>query len=131
MLALLSQPALAETVVATRTIRALEVIEPNAIRLDPARLEGAHSALEDVVGMEARIAIYPGRAIMKTAIGVPALIDRNQVVELIFERAGLRIVTEGRSLDRGGAGDRIRVMNLSSRATLFGTITETGTINVN
>ena len=33
-------------------------------------------------------------------------------------------------LDRAGAGERVRVMNLSSRSTLFGTVTASGTVSV-
>lgn len=98
--------------------------------LDPAVVEGAYSDLAQVIGLEAKFAIYPGRAMMKGSVGEPALIDRNQVVELIYENAGLRIVTEGRALGRGAAGDRIRVMNIASRTTLFGTIAPDGSVLV-
>lgn len=121
-------PVSAETVIATRTIRAQEIVAPDAVRLDPAQIAGAHAALERVVGQEARVTLYPGRPVMRGAVGAPALIERNQIVELIFARGGLRIVTEGRALDRAGAGERIRVMNLSSRTTLFGTVTAQGTV---
>ena len=67
---------------------------------------------------------------MRGAVGAPALVERNQIVELIFARNGLHIVTEGRALDRAGAGERVRVMNLSSRSTLFGTVTASGTVSV-
>lgn len=120
----------AETVVTTRTIRAFEVISPDAVRLDQSVVNGAYRALGEVIGQEARVAIYPGRAVMEGSIGEPALIDRNQIVELIFSRGGLRIVAEGRALDRAAAGERVRVMNMSSRTTLFGTVTESGQVTV-
>ncbi|EIE52421.1 flagellar biosynthesis protein FlgA [Salipiger aestuarii] len=126
----LATSAPAETVVTTRTIRAFEVISPDAIRLDPATVPGAYTDPSAVIGQEARVAIYPGRAVMEGSIGEPALIDRNQIVELIFSRSGLHIVTEGRALDRASAGERVRVMNLSSRTTLFGTVTESGQVTV-
>jgi flagella basal body P-ring formation protein FlgA len=52
-------------------------------------------------------------------------------VQVSFDGKGLQIVTEGRALDRGAVGERIRVMNISSRATVFGTVQEDGTIQVN
>ena len=130
LLALAAVPAQAETVVATRTIRALEVIPPDAVRLDPAEIAGAHDALADVVGQEALVAIYPGRPVLIGTVGIPELIERNQIVELIFANGALQIVTEGRALARGAVGERIRVMNLSSRTTLFGTVTEAGAVTV-
>ncbi len=122
--------AAAEVVVATRTIRPQQVITAQDVRMDPARREGAHTQLAAVVGKEARVAIYPGRVVMMGTLSAPALIERNQMVEIVFSRGGLRIVAEGRALGRGGAGDRIRVMNIASRTVLFGTVTDTGHINV-
>jgi len=120
----------AETVVATQTIRPQQIIPESAVRLDSAQVPGAHTDLQDVIGQEARYAIYPGRAVMRGAVGEPAVVDRNQNVELIYAYGGLRIVAEGRSLGRGAIGDRIRVMNIDSRTVLFGIISETGAILV-
>lgn len=130
IIVMLAGPALAESVVATRTIRPQEVIAPADVKLSDAQVPGAHQRLEGVIGLEAKYALYPGRAVMRGALTRPALIERNQYVAIIYEMGGLRIVTDGRALDRGAAGERIRVMNMSSRATLFGTITPKGTINV-
>ena len=49
---------------------------------------------------------------------------------LVFERGTLRIVTEGRALGRGAAGDTIRVMNLESRASLRGIVRPDGSVAV-
>jgi flagella basal body P-ring formation protein FlgA len=122
---------LSETVVATQTIRPQQVVTADAVRLDPADISGAYSSLADVIGQEARMAIYPGRAVMRGALGNPALVDRNQAVELVFSRGGLRIRAEGRALGRGAAGERIRVMNVDSKTILFGTIAGDGTVLVN
>ncbi len=127
---LLAGTAAAETVVANRTIRAQEVIAPGDVRLDPRTTNGAHAKLDEVIGQEARVAIYPGHAVMVGTLGRPALIDRNQMVELVFSRGTLRITTEGRALGRAGVGERLRVMNLSSRTVLFGTVMADGSIQV-
>lgn len=130
LLAVLAEPALAETVVATRTIRPQEIVTAADIRIDPANISGAHMLATEVLGLEARVALYPGRPIMRGQLGLPALIDRNQIIELVFQKGGLRIVAEGRALGRGGAGERIRVMNIASRTTLFGTISDEGYVYV-
>lgn len=131
VLALWPAAASADTVVATRTIRPQQIVTADAVRLDPADVPGAFASLDAVVGLEARTAIYPGRAVMQGALGVPALIERNQAVELVYAHAGLRIRAEGRALGRGAAGERVRVMNVDSRTVLFGTIGQDGTILVN
>ncbi|KHQ52469.1 MULTISPECIES: flagellar basal body P-ring formation chaperone FlgA [Mameliella] len=131
LLALVPGAAAADTVVATQTIRPQQIITADAVRLDPAEVQGAYATLDAVVGQEARTAIYPGRAVMRGAVGQPALVDRNQAVELVYAQGGLRIRAEGRALGRGAAGERIRVMNVDSRTTLFGTIAPDGSILVN
>lgn len=130
ILPLLATSALAETIVATRSIRPQQIITASDVRIDPASVEGAHASLSDVIGKEARVAIYPGRAVMMGQLGRPALVERNQMVELIFNRGGLRIAAEGRALARAGSGERIRVMNTDSRTVLFGTVSENGTVVV-
>ncbi|MBE9635910.1 flagellar basal body P-ring formation protein FlgA [Salipiger pacificus] len=130
LLFLAGGPAQAESVMATRTIRAQEVIAPDAVRLDPRSADGAAETLQAVIGRETQVAVYAGQPVLAAQLSEPALIDRNQLVELVYEHAGLRIVTEGRAMSRGSAGERIRVMNLSSRSLLVGTIRPDGQVDV-
>ncbi|MFZ5963535.1 flagellar basal body P-ring formation chaperone FlgA [Thalassococcus sp. BH17M4-6] len=120
----------AETVVALRTIRAQEIVTQDAVTLNHESIDGSYASLDEVIGQEARVSIYPGRPILFGHLGPPAIVDRNQIVELVFERGGLRITSEGRALARGAVGDRVRVMNLSSKTSLFGTVLEGGSIRV-
>lgn len=128
--ALAALPAWAEIVVPARTIRAREIIAAGDLVLKSQQMSGAVAAMHEAVGMEARVALYPGRPIRRSDIGPPAIVDRNALVQLVFRRGALIISTEGRALGRGGAGDRIRVMNLASRATVSGRILPDGTIEV-
>jgi len=131
ILALGPGAALAESVVATRTLRANMLIGPDDVaRTDRAAPPGAAVQPEEVVGLEARVTLYAGRPIPLSALGPPALVDRNQVVTLVFQRGGLEIRAEGRALGRGGEGDTIRIMNLGSRNTVTGWVTQTGEVHV-
>ncbi len=112
----------AESVVPTSAIRPRSVISEDMVAVVKKDLRGGLSALSDVVGMEARVALYPGRAIRAEDIGAPAVIERNQVVQLIYQSAGLEILTDGRAMGRGAVGEVLRVMNLSSRSTVVGTV---------
>lgn len=120
----------AETVVSSRTIRPHQIITHQDVRIDQAEIAGAYENASHVIGQEALHVIYPGRAIMIGSVGTPAIIDRNQYVEIVFQNGGLRIVAEGRALGRGAAGDRIRVMNADSKTVLFGKIHSDGTVVV-
>ena len=121
----------AETVIATHTIRAQQVITNGDVTTIPETLVGMARKIEDVSGQEAKQIIYAGRPIALNSIGPPALIDRNQIVPLSFRKSGLVIRTDGRSLGRGGYGDLIRVINLGSRKTVTGMVGADGTVWVN
>lgn len=122
--------AQAEIVVSTRTIRAKEIIVAADLDTKPKTVPGAVTDRGDLIGQEARVAIYPGRPIKASDVGPPAVVDRNDLVVLVFNRQPLSITTEGRALGRGAVGDRIRVMNLSSRTTVSGRIRPDGHIEV-
>ena len=127
---LLTQSALADMVVPTRTLRPATIVGYEDVTLVQGDRPNAFDRLEDVVGQETRVALYAGRPILLESLGPPALVERNQIVTLRFQHAGLVITTEGRTLERGGIGDRVRIMNLASRATLFGYVQADGTIMV-
>lgn len=122
--------AYADTVVATRTIRAHEIIAPQDVQAKAVTIVGGLDRVESVIGQEARVVLYPGRPIRKNDIGPPALIERNQVIPLIYSSGGLSIATDGRAMDRAAAGEWIRVMNLASRTTVSAIVAENGSAYV-
>jgi flagellar basal body P-ring formation protein FlgA len=122
--------AMADSVVATRTIRAQTVVQADDVTLVAAAIPNAVGNLADAVGLEARVSIYAGRPILGSDLGPPAMIDRNQIVALAYQSGALAILTEGRALARGGVGDVIRVMNLASRSTVSGRVAPDGTVHV-
>jgi flagellar basal body P-ring formation protein FlgA len=122
--------ALAESLIATRMILPMTVISAEDMTLVDAEIPGALNDPFAVIGLEARVTIYPGRPIHATDIGHPTLIDRNQIVPLRYATGGLAIVTEGRALARGAQGDVIRVMNMASRSTVSGRIMADGSVIV-
>lgn len=129
-LLLLTVPALAESLVATRTIRAQSVLSPEDVTLVAAALPGALSDAAQAIGFEARVAIYAGRPIRAEDLAPPALVSRNQLVSLIYLSGGLAISVEGRALERGAEGAVVRAMNLGSRTTVSGKVGPDGAIYV-
>lgn len=127
ILLLIPLPAPADIVIAARTIRAHSIITAQDLQLRPG--EGLVRA-EALIGQEARVSLYAGRPINPADVGPPAVVERNQIVPLIYDQRGIRIVTEGRALDRAGADQVIRVMNISSRSTVSGRVLPDGRIMV-
>jgi flagella basal body P-ring formation protein FlgA len=122
--------AQAEVLVASRTISANSVIASDDILFRDIIAPSGFSDPSKVVGMEARNAIFAGRPILSSDLGIPAVVERNQVVQLIFNRGGIVIKTDRRSLDRAGPGDLVRVMNLTSRTTVTARMDAVGVAHV-
>lgn len=121
----------AQAVVAVRGIRGTQMIGAEDVAIaEDKDAPGAYHDVSEVVGKEAKATLYPGRPILRGQLGPPAIVERNQLVKMIYAEGPLNISTEGRVLDRGGVGETIRVMNLSSRQVVTGEIEPDGTIRV-
>ncbi|MDP3341318.1 flagellar basal body P-ring formation chaperone FlgA [Frigidibacter sp.] len=129
-LLMLATSARAEMLVAARTIRAQALITPADLAWAEGMMPDAIADPAEVLGQEARVAIYAGRPILAGDIGPPALVERNQTVTLVYRRGALTILAEGRALGRGGAGDSLRAMNIASRTTITGRVAADGTVHV-
>ena len=118
LLMLSALPARAEILVPLRTIPAQSVISAADLQTSDLVVPGAMTDPAAVIGMETRVALYPGRPILAADLALPATVERNAILPLVYASGNLHISTEGRALDRAGPGDVIRVMNLASRTTV-------------
>ena len=119
-------PATAQDPVAARNIRAGAVLLATDIETpeDDAVLRLA----ANFIGQEAVRTIYRGQPIHPEDLKAPTLVERNAVVTMEFAQGALNISTEGRALDEGGLGERIRVMNLASRRVVSAVVVSTNTV---
>lgn len=131
ILASLASPVVADTLVAARTIPARSIIGPDDVLLRDAEVLGALDTASLAIGKETRVALYAGRPIRAADLGAPAIVERNQIITLTYRHGGIVISTEGRALDRGGVGDLIRVMNVTSRTTVSALLDASGAAFVN
>lgn len=128
--ALMPQIVHADTVVATRNIRSQTVLVATDMQLVDQDLPGALQRVDTAVGLEARVNLYAGRPIHPGDLAPPALVERNQIVSLLYRQGGLQIATEGRTLDRAGKGEVVKAMNLASRTIVTGTVLASGQVVV-
>ncbi|MEL6365290.1 MAG: flagellar basal body P-ring formation chaperone FlgA [Pseudomonadota bacterium] len=135
--------ASAQEVVAMATIRAGDVVAKDALAFAPMpddptastqelldRRADAETRLKALIGMEAARTVYAGRVITDADIRKPTVVERNALVRMVYTVGGLTIETEGRALDRGSAGDLVRIMNLSSRKSVTGVVAGPNLIEV-
>lgn len=120
----------AQSVTPVRALRGQSVLAAEDLALAEEAVPGGIAAIEDAVGLEAKVALYPGRPILASQLRAPALVERNAVVRMAYRSGPLRIVTEGRALDRAAAGELVRVMNLTSKQTVTGVVAVDGSIEV-
>ncbi len=124
-------PALADVPVPSRTLRAATLIGPDDLAfISGTAPAGIAADLADVVGLESRVTLYAGRPIPLASLSLPALVERNQIVEIVFRQGTLEIRADGRSLGRAGAGESVRIMNLASRSTVSGRVAGPGLVVV-
>lgn len=120
----------AQTVVAAHGIRARSIITSEDLAVLEKNTVGGIAEMADVIGQEARVNLYTGRVIRASEIGTPAILERNQLVIMVYNIGLLSISAEGRVLGRAGVGELVRVMNLDSRLTVTGRVRSDGTIEV-
>jgi flagellar basal body P-ring formation protein FlgA len=128
---LLPDLAAAQAVIATRTLRAGQPIVEADLAIGAQPLApGLIADPAEALGMEARVTLYGGRPVPLAALQPAALIERNQLVTLVYRTGVLEIRAEGRALARGAAEAQVRVMNLASRTTVTGRVAGPGLVSV-
>ncbi|MCL1628594.1 flagellar basal body P-ring formation protein FlgA [Roseibaca sp. V10] len=130
LLLLLPMPVFADALVATRLIRATEVVREGDVAVQRGHIAGAATDPVQVVGLEARVAIYPGRPVRLADLGPAAVVERNDSVVMVYRQGGLTILSEGRALGRAALGDMVTVMNIASRQSVQGRVTSFGQVEV-
>ena len=113
--------AAAQELIATRNIRAGEIIAAADI-VTPGSREALRRAVE-IIGMETSRAVYRGQPLDQEALRKPTLVERNAVVYMEYNHGPMTLSAEGRALDKGAMGERIRVMNLASKRVVTAIVT--------
>ena len=123
-------PVAAETVVAVTAVRSNTILTAAHLAVIPNKIAGGVSDPAELIGLETRVNLYPNRPVLRQDVGAPRVIHRNEIVNLTYAQAGLRISVEGRALGPAGLGEDVRVMNLSSRNTIVGVVEAPGEVSV-
>jgi flagella basal body P-ring formation protein FlgA len=87
-------------------------------------------ATEDYVGLELIRSVRSGAVMTPRLVRTPLQVARNDTVTLVFRRGALTMETTGRSIGEGAEGDRISVLNTTSRKRVTGRIIGHGIVEV-
>jgi flagella basal body P-ring formation protein FlgA len=88
-------------------------------------------SLDQVVGMAAKRSISEDAILHDNDLEKAKIIDRNEMVLIVYETPALTVTTRGKALAGGAMGDVIDVMNLQSKHTIQATIVGSGKVAVN
>lgn len=122
--------AQADSLVATRLIAAKSLVTAADFTSVAADIPDALTDPAMAIGQQALVMITPGRALRTTDLGPPIVVSRNQTVTLRYASGPLVVDVAGRALGPGAVGQAIKVLNLSSKTTVTGTIAPDQTVYV-
>lgn len=77
----------------------------------------------DLVGMTPRRSLVSNHPVLTGDIEAPQLVDRGEIVTMVFNEGGLQLTAQGKALEKGAKGDRIKVVNTSSSKTVVAEVT--------
>ncbi len=86
--------------------------------------------LKDVLGKRTTLSINNQETLRKSMVEVPPLVKKGDRVLLLVERDHFRITAQGEVKEDGRGGDRIRVVNTSSKKEVYGRILDAQTVQV-
>lgn len=86
--------------------------------------------IDRAVGMAARNVIRPGQPLRSVDLTRPEIVQRGQMVTLVFEAPGLTLTMRGKANESGAEGDTVSVLNEQSKRTVQGTVAGPGHVVV-
>jgi flagella basal body P-ring formation protein FlgA len=128
--------AVAETVEAatlTRTIKRGEVIRASDVQIErrpKAEAGGDALAVEQAVGLAATRPLRAGQVMRSADLAYPQVIQRNEIVTILFQAPGITLTVRGKALEAGAVGDIVSVHNAQSNRTVQGTVAGPGRVTV-
>lgn len=126
--------ALAEMVVAARTLERGEVITPSdlsLVRRDLALVQGRYlKEIEDAVGLRVKNSMRANTPLRRDYLERVPIVKSGQMVTIIAENEVVRITATGRAKVSGALGDTITVQNVSSQKEISARVIDPTTVKV-
>jgi len=123
-----------ELPVATSRLPAGTVLRADDVRMARVHVSMVHNevvhAVAGAVGMQLRHPIAAGQPLAVANVTRPTLVERGANVEMQLQSPGLSLLAQGVAMDAGATGERIRVLNPSSRAVVEAVVIGPGQVRV-
>jgi flagella basal body P-ring formation protein FlgA len=123
-----------EVPVAARRLAAGVALQPSDLRTARVRTslvaEGAVRDPTQVAGLSPRRPIAPGQPVLLADLARRMIVTRGSRVAMQLLAPGLQLLAQGQALDAGAMGDRIQVLNITSRAIVEAEVVGTDRVRV-
>ncbi len=121
-------------VVTTRSLRRNEVITAQDVRIEKRTLDRIPVDLisdpKEVIGKETKYFLKMGEVLTKNKIKRVPIVKRGSKVTIVAESPVLRITAPGMAKEDGCKGDMIKVLNLTSKKTIYAKVIDAHTVKV-
>ncbi len=87
-------------------------------------------SLADILGKKTKRRVAAATALRPDMVEIPCLIHRRDVVVIVAAMKGMQVTTLGEARQKGRRGDRIKVVNLDSRKTVYARVVDSNTVAV-
>lgn len=91
---------------------------------------GAFYIKEDIVGKQAAKALKAGKLMEKGDLQDEIIVKKGQAVTAIYTNKGLQITSKMQALDNAAKGQAVKLLNLSSKKEIIGTVKEAGLVEI-
>jgi flagellar basal body P-ring formation protein FlgA len=124
----------ADVVVSLRPINRYKRIEEDDVGVRRMNLADVSSSsikdIDEVFDKRAKRRIRPNEVLTSDMVEFPPLVKRGDRIYILAESPGLRVTTLGEARQDGALGEKIRVVNLDSKKTLYGSVLDGSTVKV-
>jgi flagellar basal body P-ring formation protein FlgA len=77
----------------------------------------------DAIGMQTKRVIAPGQPLFINELMRPSMVVKGATVLMVLDSPGIALTAQGQAIESGAIGERIRVLNPSSRAAVEAEVT--------
>jgi len=125
---------LADVVVARRALARFEIISAQDVELRSINLAnlppGVIADSAEIIGQRAKKTIFADTPLRSDMVELVPLVKKGDVVQMVAEKAGMRVTALGEVRQSGAKGERIQVMNVDSRKILFAKVMDSRTVAI-
>jgi flagella basal body P-ring formation protein FlgA len=86
--------------------------------------------IEDILGKRTTLSVNSQEVLRLSMLEIPPLVNKGDRVIILFENDQFKITALGEAMEVGRKGDRVKLINLSSKREVYGRVLDASTVQV-